>query len=302
MFVYMSDPSGVKLGLPSTRNSRQNDAGIDVHARRAPALTRRDRPAHSAPTSRGPRPATSDPEYPLDDAHLNQALKALADRKRFRILREVVAAGELTCGQVGERIPLSQPTISHHLHVLTEAGLLTVRRVGQQGLVSVNRDAIEAIPRLMMDRIFGGPPDAAPPTSVRAVRTFAAPPERVFAACTDGEALRRWMFPRPTEDVESACVDARLGGALAFRVRRGHQLVEHIGEYVAFTAPTHVEFTWCLADEEAKSRVTLGIAATSGGCELTVEHALDPDWATEASRIEGVWALMLDALAALLAD
>jgi ArsR family transcriptional regulator len=248
-----------------------------------------------------PRRVAKPPERPLDDAHLNQALKALADRKRFRILREVVAAGEMTCGQVGERIPLSQPTISHHLHVLAEAGLLTVRRVGQQGLVSVNRDAIEAIPRLMMDRIFGESPEAGPQTTVRAVRAFAASPERVFAACTEGELLRRWMFPRPTEAVETARVDARLGGSFAIRVRRGHQVAEHVGDYLAFAPPTHLEFTWCLADEEAKSRVTLDFAATPDGCELSVQHVLDPDWATEARRIEGVWAMMLDTLAELLA-
>ncbi len=247
-----------------------------------------------------PRRLAKHPERPLDDAHLNFALKALADRKRFRILREIVTAGELTCGQVGERISLSQPTISHHLHILAEAGLLTVRRVGQQGLVSANRGAIEAIPRLMMDRIFGDSPEAAPQTTVRAVRAFAATPERVFAACTDSATLGRWMFPRPTEAVESASVDARLGGTFAIRVRRGHQVAEHLGEYLAFTPPNHLEFTWCLADEEAQSRVTLDFAATQGGCELTAEHALDPDWATEARRIEGVWSMMLDTLAELL--
>lgn len=89
----------------------------------------------------------------MDETKLLRVLKALADPKRFRMLQQIASAGELTCGQVGERWGLSQPTISHHLKILAEAGLVDVREVGQQHFISANRDLInelaEALPAQM---------------------------------------------------------------------------------------------------------------------------------------------------------
>jgi ArsR family transcriptional regulator, arsenate/arsenite/antimonite-responsive transcriptional repressor len=81
----------------------------------------------------------------MDETKLLRVLKALADPKRFRMLQQIASAGELTCGQVGERWPLSQPTISHHLKILTDAGLLEVREVGQHHFISANVDLINEL-------------------------------------------------------------------------------------------------------------------------------------------------------------
>ena len=78
----------------------------------------------------------------MDETKLLRVLKALADPRRFKMLQQIASAGELTCGQVGDRFSLSQPTISHHLKILTEAGLLRVREVGQHHFISANVDLI----------------------------------------------------------------------------------------------------------------------------------------------------------------
>lgn len=92
----------------------------------------------------------------MDDHKLVRVLRALADQHRFRMVREIAAAGELTCGQVGERFGLAQPTISHHLKVLAEAGVLNIRREGQHGVISVNQDllnkAVSLLPRRLRSR------------------------------------------------------------------------------------------------------------------------------------------------------
>src|SRR5262245_52186668 len=80
-----------------------------------------------------------------DDQTIVRALKALADAKRFQMLREIALSGELSCGEVGRRFPLSQPTISHHLKILAEAGLLAVREKGQHHFISVNQELIREI-------------------------------------------------------------------------------------------------------------------------------------------------------------
>ena len=82
---------------------------------------------------------------PLDETSLITVLKALADKNRFAMMQEIAAAGELSCGQVKDRFHLSQPTISHHMKILSDAGVLVMRESGQHHFVSVNLDLIHEI-------------------------------------------------------------------------------------------------------------------------------------------------------------
>lgn len=57
--------------------------------------------------------------------------KALGDRTRLAVFRLISAQeGPICACDVGDRFDLSQPTISHHLKVLRDAGLVTVSRQG----------------------------------------------------------------------------------------------------------------------------------------------------------------------------
>jgi ArsR family transcriptional regulator, arsenate/arsenite/antimonite-responsive transcriptional repressor len=68
----------------------------------------------------------------LDDQALTQAVtrfKALADRTRLGILALMVARRDAICVcEVNEFFDLEQPTISHHLKVLRDAGLVVSER------------------------------------------------------------------------------------------------------------------------------------------------------------------------------
>ena len=70
---------------------------------------------------------------PIDEEQaerLSRVLRALADPVRLRLLSLIGAhtGGEACVCELVERFDLSQPTISHHLKVLREAGLLTSER------------------------------------------------------------------------------------------------------------------------------------------------------------------------------
>jgi ArsR family transcriptional regulator len=72
---------------------------------------------------------------PLDDAsarQLAQAFKALSDPVRLRLLSIIAAApsGEACACDLTAPVGKSQPTVSHHLKVLREAGLVTSRKHG----------------------------------------------------------------------------------------------------------------------------------------------------------------------------
>ena len=68
---------------------------------------------------------------PLDD--FLRIAKALADARRFAILERIAGAGseDAACQHLCEAFPGSQPTMSHHLRQLADAGLIETRREGQ---------------------------------------------------------------------------------------------------------------------------------------------------------------------------
>jgi DNA-binding transcriptional ArsR family regulator len=89
----------------------------------------------------------------VSDRELIQALKALADPTRFRMVQEIAEAGELSCGEVAERFDVSQPTISHHLKILVEAGLLVQRTEGKQHYTSVNHARLNGLVSVLPRRL-----------------------------------------------------------------------------------------------------------------------------------------------------
>ncbi len=70
--------------------------------------------------------------------------KALGDATRFRMLRAISGRDEVSCQELTALFHLAQATVSHHLKVLTEAGLVSARREGQFHYYRVHRDALAA--------------------------------------------------------------------------------------------------------------------------------------------------------------
>ncbi len=67
-----------------------------------------------------------------DDAEeLALAFAALSDPVRLRLLSLIAAAGEICSCELLEPLAKSQPTISHHTRVLSEAGLITGEKRGR---------------------------------------------------------------------------------------------------------------------------------------------------------------------------
>jgi ArsR family transcriptional regulator, arsenate/arsenite/antimonite-responsive transcriptional repressor len=72
--------------------------------------------------------------------------KALADPARVRIVNLLATSSEPVCAcELYEPIGLSQPTVSHHLKKLTDAGLLEREQRGKWAYFSLRRDAVETL-------------------------------------------------------------------------------------------------------------------------------------------------------------
>lgn len=64
-------------------------------------------------------------------AQVEKIAKALADRTRLKIYEHIARHPQVTCGQLVELRGVTPATVSHHLKILSEAGLIACRRKGQ---------------------------------------------------------------------------------------------------------------------------------------------------------------------------
>src|SRR6266851_7032525 len=83
--------------------------------------------------------------------------KALADPTRFRILQRIANARESCCGELARDFPITQATVSQHLKVLTDAGLVEPRRAGQFNYYRMQRDVFDAYQRTLAAALVGTP-------------------------------------------------------------------------------------------------------------------------------------------------
>ncbi len=91
----------------------------------------------------------------VNQQHLIKVTKALADPTRFRILQAIAGAGETCCGELAQRFPITQATVSQHLKVLAEAGLVEVRREGQFNYYRMVRDLFDDYKRTLTTALDG---------------------------------------------------------------------------------------------------------------------------------------------------
>jgi len=88
-----------------------------------------------------------------DEDNIVKIAKALSDKTRIRILKEIAAKGSISCGDAEKVAELSQPTVSHHLKILVDAGLLNTVKDGRHVIVSVNEKALEVFRSMISDSI-----------------------------------------------------------------------------------------------------------------------------------------------------
>lgn len=86
---------------------------------------------------------TSSPE--LTDRQMNLISRALADPRRYEILKRLGAGAECSaCGELLENLPITAATLSHHLKELERAGLIEMAREGKFARISLRRDVLLA--------------------------------------------------------------------------------------------------------------------------------------------------------------
>jgi ArsR family transcriptional regulator, arsenate/arsenite/antimonite-responsive transcriptional repressor len=107
---------------------------------------------------------------PLDSGHaqdgrsmnrsqIEKISKALADETRLRIFEAISHSGHMNCGEIVSMRGVTPATVSHHLKILSEAGLISCRRKAQFVYSEAVPETIEqfarALERLARGKKFG---------------------------------------------------------------------------------------------------------------------------------------------------
>lgn len=86
---------------------------------------------------------------------MNTAFRALADPTRRDII-ELLRSGSLTSGEIAQHFPVAWATISRHLAVLRDAGLILAERHGQQIVYELNTTVVEDLIQHLMGWVKPG--------------------------------------------------------------------------------------------------------------------------------------------------
>jgi DNA-binding transcriptional ArsR family regulator/uncharacterized protein YndB with AHSA1/START domain len=198
---------------------------------------------------------------------------------------------ELPAGEIVNACNLSGATISAHLSVLRDAGLVSMRSEGTFRRYRARQAAVHGIRSLLepdKHKFFPGT-TAAPLADSRTVRATVVEvdgpcsPADAFRAFTDANLYSRWC------GVPVTIVDNRFSATMEWGL-------EVRGTYLHTVEPSLIVMTWDFEANEiplpgAESRAYLDISAHKRGCHLQLTQLVHSS--EQATYMERAWGLIL---------
>ena len=89
----------------------------------------------------------------MDERKVAAMFKALGDENRIRILK-LLRGGEKCACKLLEELNISQPTLSHHMKILCDAGIVAGRREGKWMHYSICCDGVKHIRRILQELLL----------------------------------------------------------------------------------------------------------------------------------------------------
>ena len=76
--------------------------------------------------------------------------KALGDRNRV-VIMDMIKDGEMSAGRILAEIKMGQSTLSHHMKILCDSGIVNARKESRWVYYSVNKEVVDEITAAMKD-------------------------------------------------------------------------------------------------------------------------------------------------------
>ena len=97
------------------------------------------------------------PQPAREEIRIEQVLAALGDPVRLLFVRELAKAPAVgvACGTIP--LPVTKSTRTHHLRILREAGVISMRAEGTRRMACLRRDDLDALYPGLLDGILGAP-------------------------------------------------------------------------------------------------------------------------------------------------
>ncbi|WP_331554629.1 metalloregulator ArsR/SmtB family transcription factor [Actinomycetospora sp.] len=227
---------------------------------------------------------------------IQRVLHALGSPVRREILW-LVGDQERPAGEIAAAVRVSAPTVSEHLKVLRDAGLVTMRVDGTFRRYRARREALDGLQRLLVDS--GGRWESADDvpererasartaTAVLASVELACPREVAFTALTDPGIYSSWLgVPVTIED-----------GHFSATMEWGTQVR---GRYEHVVEPELIVMRWDLADGQVpvpgdEHRAYAHFTEAPPGCLVEVNQLVDTP--EQATFMHSAWRMVLGRLA-----
>jgi DNA-binding transcriptional ArsR family regulator len=97
------------------------------------------------------------PQPARAEIRIEQVLQALGDPVRLTLVRALAdgPAVGIACGAVP--LPVTKSTRTHHLRILRDAGVISMRAEGTKRIASLRRDDLDALYPGLLDGVLGAP-------------------------------------------------------------------------------------------------------------------------------------------------
>lgn len=227
---------------------------------------------------------------------LNKVIGALTSPIRREILA-LIWDRELPAGDIAAAFSVTKPTISQHLGVLREAGLVTSTAVGTSRRYRARQEVLGGLQAALGDSTKWSNADDLPERSLSDARTrpvviatvdVPTDQETTFRAFTDAAVYSRWLgVPVTIEDGRFACT---------------LEWGTHVrGRYEIVCPPELIVMCWDFEDDNVPlpgGQMTgyLRVQAAGSGSHVEVHQIVDT--ASQAEFMENAWMLVLGRLKA----